>query len=61
MSYKFSSVCVSWLPVSVSCLNYVVVGLQPQAVGTPDLGSVHAPTAFLIPPTSKMHVSDKKN
>ena len=53
-------VCVCfWPPVSIPCPNYELVGFQPQAVDIPDLGSVHPPSTFSIPPTLKMHASDE--
>ena len=39
---KFVCVCFC-PPVSLTLLNYDVVGFQPQAVDIPDLGSVHPP------------------
>ena len=50
-------VCVFCPPFSVPCTNYEVTGFQPQAVDTPDLGYVHTPSAFSIPPTLTMHAS----
>ena len=29
-------VCVFWPPFSLACLNYYVVGFQPQAVANPE-------------------------
>ena len=52
-------VCVFWPPASISFLGYESVGFQPQAVDITDLGSVHPPSVFLIPPTLKMHTSDE--
>ena len=54
-----SGVCVSRPPVSTPCLNYELVGFQHQAVDISDLGSVHTPSEFSIPPTSKIHDSNK--
>ena len=52
-------VCEFWPPVRVTCPNYEVVGFQPQEVDTPDLGYVHTPSAFSIPPKLKIHASDE--
>ena len=43
-----------WPSVSITCPDYVVMGFQPQAVDITDLGYVHPPSTFSIPPTSKM-------
>ena len=58
-SSKFYTVCVFFWPlVSIPFPNYEVVGLQPQSVDIPALVSVHPPSKFSTPPTSKMHSSD---
>ena len=48
-----------WLPVSIPCPNYEVVGFQHQAVDIPNLGSVHPFITFSSPPISKMYANDK--
>ena len=49
-----------WLPVSIPCPNYKVVGFQHQTVDIPYLGYVHPSSNFSSTPESKMHASDKK-
>ena len=38
-----------WPPVNIACPNYEVVGLQPQTVDNPNLGSSY-PHLFFKPP-----------
>ena len=56
---KYMCVCVVWTPVSITYLYNEVVGFQPNAVHAPDLGSMHPPSTFSSPPTSKMDACDE--
>ena len=47
------SMCVFLPIVILACPNYDLVGLQPQSVANPFLGSVHPPRSIFSPPTPK--------
>ena len=55
-------VCVCFCsPDSIPCLNYEVVGFQPQEVDTPKTRRCASPQYIFKPPTPNMHARDDTN
>ena len=47
-------VCVFCPTYSIACLNYEVVGFQPQVAANTFLGSLHSPSYIFKPPNAKV-------